>query len=372
MQRQLSRKLWDIVHHSFFGSPLQSEVKGSPTGKTKVKKEIPSSSQYTPSSIGVSGADVLIHSPSLKDGSQNLAESRKADGRSDEKSPGGGSSVSSGSSGNSASSGSSKARAATSRPTPALHSLGSKSLKSGQKGSPTASTNFEKEIPSSSKYTPTSLGLSGAEVLIDSPSSKHDGAKTLPQSRKGDDRSDKKSPSAGSSGRSKARSPTSQPTPRQSLSSKSPKTMEKCSPTTMARNKKEIPSSSQYTLTSLGLSGAKVLIHSPSSNEDGAQTLVDSRKGDATSDTKSPAGGSPVISGSSGSSGSSVSSKARTSTSQPTPLNLQGSKSPKRSIIFALHCMNQFLSVQRKVLPELISYGTSSASAGTARKQFLI
>ncbi|XP_075722733.1 uncharacterized protein LOC142765511 [Rhipicephalus microplus] len=202
---------------------MKSEVKGSPTGKTKVKKEIPSSSQYTPSSIGVSGADVLIHSPSLKDGPQTLAESRKADGRSDEKSLGGGSSVSSSSSGNSASSGSSKARAATSQPTPALHSLGSKSLKSGEKSSPTTRSTSKKETPSSSQYTPTSNALFGGDFLLTSPSSKDDGVGTHPDSRKRVDRTDKKSPSVGSFVSRGARSPRLAPTPAHSLGSKSMK-----------------------------------------------------------------------------------------------------------------------------------------------------
>ncbi|KAL3190503.1 hypothetical protein MRX96_020018 [Rhipicephalus microplus] len=185
-----------------------------------MKKEIPSSSQYTPTSIGLSGAKVLIHSPSFKDdGTQTIVDSRKGDTMSDTKTPRGGSPMRSGSSGSSGSSVSSKARTSTSQPT-TLNSLGSKSPKSGEKGSPTTRSTSKKETPSSSQYTPTSNALFRGDFLLTSPSSKDDGAETHPDSRKGDNRSDKKSPSGGSSVSRRARSPRVEPTPPQSLGRK--------------------------------------------------------------------------------------------------------------------------------------------------------
>ncbi|KAL1484677.1 hypothetical protein MTO96_032446 [Rhipicephalus appendiculatus] len=265
------------------GAVLRVRQKGAQQPRQIRRGDIPSTSQYTPTSIGVSGAEVVIDSLLPKDdGTQTLTDSRKGEDRSDKKSPGGGSSVSS------------RARSPRSPPTPP-HPLDSKSLKSANKGSTAAKTKNKTQTPSSLTGKTPGIGLSGAEVETGLPLPKDLGARTLTDSRKGDDRSNKKSPSGGSSVSNKVPSARSQPTPPRSVGGKSVKSATKASPTVKTqKDQAHTQSSSKKQQPSIGQSGDVYVFDSRSTKAAGARTLTDSAKRDNRTDKKSPSGGSPA------------------------------------------------------------------------------
>ncbi|XP_037508888.1 uncharacterized protein LOC119385540 [Rhipicephalus sanguineus] len=277
---------------------LRTATKASPTAKAKDQVQTRSSSHEQQPSIGLPGAARGFESPNPKgDGARTLTDSGERNDRSNKKSPSRGSSVRS------------KVSSATSSTTTSHPSSG-ELQKSVTKASPTAKAKDQVQKQSSTQEQQPSIGLPGAARGFYSPSPKAEGVHTLTDSGKQNDRSYKKSPSRGSSVRSKAPSTTSSITPPHPSRGELLKSATKASPTAKAKDQVQTQSSSQEQQPSTGLAGAARVFDSPSPKAAGAQAVSDSGKRDDKSDKKIPSGGSSVCN---------KAPSARSSTAPPHP-----------------------------------------------------